>query len=288
MRKTDIHQAWGTIVEFDDPLEFFTYNYAQWRSMIYDRKLIIFKRMDFELLDYMKFAYAFGDPWNKEDYRYSREKAVTISHDGKEYSTSEFSNKIVSTRTIGLMEMPWHADIPNRRVKPFPHRSLWMVKNPNPENSGKTKWLNINLPHCEKYLTKELLDLIPRITLTQQSWYAEGTDIQQHEFLKIHPITGEKSLRLNYYCDIKKNITNAWIKEVYIDGQLQPDCSLIQKYIDQLCSEPSLLYYHQWDTFDIAIYDNYPFIHGRTELKLRTQDGLAERKFYRTNIDHSA
>lgn len=286
MKITNIHDSWGTIIEFNDPMEFFIHTQSYWRSLIYDRKLIIFKKMDFSLLDYMKFAYLFGNPWKKEDYRYSREKAIIIDHDQKEYVTSEFSNKIVSTKTISLMEMPWHADIPNRQFNPFPHRSLWIVKNPNPEISGKTKWLNIDLDTCKLFLTDKLINLIPRISLDQQSWYFQGTDIQRHNFLKIHPVTCKPSLRLNYYCDISKNITNAWIKDVYIDGIKQKDCSLIQEYIDCLCEHSKLLYYHQWDTFDIAIYDNYPFIHGRTELKLIIDDQVAERKFYRTNIDH--
>jgi hypothetical protein len=286
MKTYQIHNAWGTIVEFDNPMDFFSVDQKVWRDMIYDRKLIVFKRMNFKLIDYMKFAYAFGDPWSAEDYRYSREKPVLVNENDKTYVTSEFSNKIVSTSRIGFIEMPWHADIPNRQVKPFPHRSLWIVKNPNPENSGKTKWLNINLRDCKQYLTDELVDLIPRVTLTQQSWYSEGTDIQTHSFVKTHPVTGETSLRLNYYNDLSKGITNAWIKEVFIDGVKQADCSLIQKFIDCLLQEPSMVYYHQWDDYDIALYDNYPFIHGRTPLKLNTQEGIAERKFYRTNIDH--
>lgn len=287
MRTKQIHDTWGTIVEFDDPMDFFK-SETDWRDMIYQRKLIIFKRMNFKLLDYMKFGYAFGDPWSPEDYQYSNERSVKLidNNDGKEYATSEFSNKIVSARKIGLIEMPWHADIPNRNYKPFPHRSLWIVKNPNPEISGKTKWLNITLADCEKYLTPELKNLMTRITVRQQSWYAQGTDIQLHSFIKTHPVTGEQSLRLNYYCDPLKGITNAWIKEVYIDNVLQHDCSLIQKYIDCLTAHDDLLYYHQWDDYDIAIYDNYPFIHGRTPIVLGETAETQERKFYRTNIDH--
>lgn len=284
MHVTPIKNAWGSIVEFDNPMDFFKQPRHTWRDMIYNRHLIIFKRMSFELLDYMKFTHWFGQPWTAEDYGYSRELSTTLTDGDRTYASSQFSNKLISTKRIGLIEMPWHSDIPNRRVKPYPHRSLWIVKNPNPEQSGKTKWLNINLAQCEQYLTDELRDLLPRVTVKQQSWYAPGTDEQMHSFIKVHPITGERSIRLNYYNDPSKNIYNAWIKEVYIDGKLQPDCSLIGQYIDHLKQFDDLVYYHQWDTFDIAIYDNYPFVHGRTALVL----GEQERKFYRTNIDHCA
>jgi alpha-ketoglutarate-dependent taurine dioxygenase len=287
MKISTIHSTWGSIVELDKPLDFFNQEKNYWQNMIYSRKLLVFKRMNFSLIDYMKFADWFGTPWTADEYRYSRELAIVEKDsDGKEYATSQFSNKLISTRKIGLIEMPWHADIPNRSYRPFPHRSLWIVKNPNPEISGKTKWLNINLSDCKQYLDRELLDLLDRVTLEQQSWYAQGTDLQQHTFIKVHPVTGEQSLRLNYYNDLSRGITNAWIKKVYIDGVEQPDCSLIQRYIDCLTKHTDLLYYHQWDDYDIAIYDNYPFIHGRTPLVLGNTDNTQERKFYRTNIDH--
>lgn len=287
MKITAIHNTWGSIIELETPLDFFAQPKDYWRDLIYSRKLLIFKRMNFSLLDYMKFAHQFGTPWTAEEYRYSRELPITeTDSDGQIYATTQFSNKLISTKRIGFIEMPWHADIPNRSVRPFPHRSLWIVKNPNPEISGKTKWLNINLADCEQHLDSELKDLISRVTLQQQSWYAQGTDLQEHSFVKVHPVTGERSLRLNYFNDPQRGITNAWIKKVYIDGIEQPDCSLIQRYIDCLTKQPDLMFYHQWDDFDIAIYDNYPFVHGRTPLVLGSSDNTLERKFYRTNIDH--
>jgi alpha-ketoglutarate-dependent taurine dioxygenase len=102
------------------------------------------------------------------------------------------------------------------------------------------------------------------------------------DFIKVHPVTGKKSLRLNYYATSEKS--GAWIKKVYIDGIEQPDCSLIQTYIDYLLQFPELYIKHVWDTYDIAIYDNYSFIHGRTALVFN--EGNNERKFYRINIDH--
>jgi alpha-ketoglutarate-dependent taurine dioxygenase len=285
MKITNIHPAWGSIIEFDDPLDFFKQDKSHWKSLIYSRKLLVFKRMTFDLIDYMKLGHYFGNPWTVDEYRYSHEVSVTAKDiDGTEYVSSEFSNRIINK--IPNKEMAWHADIPNRSYRPFPHRSLWIVKNPNPEISGKTKWLNINLADCEKYLTNELRELLPRITVQQQSWYTPGTDLQTHNFIKVHPVTGERSLRLNYYNDLSKGRMGAWIKHVYIDGHEQSDCSLIQQYIDCLLAYDDLFYCHQWDQFDIAIYDNYPFIHGRTELIVEENTINKERKFYRTNIDH--
>lgn len=288
MKITNIHDSWGSIVELDNPLDFFKVDTDYWRDLIYERKLIVFKKMSFSTLDYMKFAHYFGAPWKKEDYKYSLELALTETENNIEYCTTQFSNKL--NKRILNGEMPLHADIPNRRIKPFPHRSLWMINNPNSSVSGKTRWLNINLNQCSKFLPKELIDLIPVTELQQQSWYYPGTDLQRHSLVKINPVTGEQSLRLNTTNNRDKNIKGAWITEVYINGVTQDNCSLIDRYKYELLKNPELLYTHTWDQYDIAIYDNYEFIHGRSEIILPeangTNDADQERKILRTNIDH--
>lgn len=281
MKISNIKSSWGSTVEFENPLDFFKQPIDFWRNTINDRKLLIFKRMNFELIHYAKFAYFFGNPWTAPDYKYSKEKSVEVVENNIKLITSEFSNKIISTERIGNDKMPWHSDIPNRSNKPFPYRSIWIVKNPNPEHSGKTKWLNISLDVCEPYLTQELRDLVPRVKVLQQSWYAPGTDEHLHNFVKVNPVTGERSLRLNYFVDEQN--PGAWIKKVYIDGVEQPDCSLIKMFIKHLKQFPELVHYHQWDNYDIALYDNWPFVHGRTAI---IAEENAERKFYRTNIDY--
>ena len=291
MKTTPIHPGWGSIVEFPTPLDFFKSDKQQWSNMLYDRKLIVFKKMNFSELDFAKFSHCFGAPWHGSDYTYSHERFTELTDptDSKKYTITAFSNKIV--KVISSTEMPWHADIPNRRTNPFPHRALWMILNPNPEVSGQTRWLNIE--HGIEYLTPELKELLPRITVLQQSWYQEGGDFQMHDFVKVHPVTGRQSLRLNFYVGYPgvKNSDNAWIKKVFIDGVEQPDQNLIQRYIDHLLTVPELYYQHRWDDYDIAIYDNYPFIHGRTKLNLKLDqatdnNNVLERKLMRVNIDH--
>jgi alpha-ketoglutarate-dependent taurine dioxygenase len=182
------------------------------------------------------------------------------------------------------MEMPWHTDIPNHATKPFPFRSLWMVKNPNPQQSGRTRWLNIE--DGMNYLSGELLEMLPHIKVLQQSWYKPGTDEAVFNFIKTHPITGKHSLRVNHHNNLERGVSDAWIKHVYVDGVEQPDCSLIRRYIDELLKHPELFYEHTWDDYDIALYDNWSFLHSRSELQLGETPDTNERKFYRVNIDH--
>jgi alpha-ketoglutarate-dependent taurine dioxygenase len=176
--------------------------------------------------------------------------------------------------------MPYHADIPNKATNPFPIRSLWITKNPRPEISGITGFLNIT-EESFSYLTQEQRDRLDQIKIIQQSWYSPGTDQKEYPFIKTQPITGERSLRLNYYN--KGSVKGAWICGVKINDQLQTDCLLVEQYLRQLLQFKELQYFHVWDTFDILIYDNYPFVHNRSELILEPGE---ERHFYRMNIDH--
>lgn len=278
MIKTDINSTWATKIEFDNPLDFFNQPKGYWRELLYQRKLLIFKKMAFTKEDYAKFSLEFGRPWTNQEYQYSHEHTEDIVTDNGVMTLSPFSNR-VSTR-IKLQSMPYHADIPNKATNPFPIRSLWITKNPRPEISGITGFLNIT-EEAFSYLTQEQRDLLDQIKIIQQSWYSPGTDLKEYPFIKTQPITGERSLRLNYYN--KGSVKGAWICGVKINDQLQPDCLLVEQYLRQLLQFKELQYFHTWDTFDILIYDNYPFVHNRSELILEPGE---ERHFYRMNIDH--
>jgi alpha-ketoglutarate-dependent taurine dioxygenase len=276
---TPMQNNWGTVIEFDDPLDFFKMPVGYWKNLIYQKHLLIFKKMNFDKTDYAKFSLHFGDPWKNADYLYSQEHREDVDVGDQAVTLSPFSNRTSSR--IKTAPMPYHADIPNRSVRPFPLRSLWITKNPRPTVSGITGFLNIT-EEAFIYLTPAQQELLHRVKIIQQSWYTPGTDIQEHDLIKTHPVTGVKSLRLNYYNTA--TYKGAWICGVKIDGILQADCSLVAEFIDQLLKFQELQYFHTWDTYDISIYDNYSFIHNRTPLLLEEGD---ERHFYRINIDHT-
>lgn len=272
MKIENIHD-WGLIITLDSPQEFFDQPIDYWRDLIYKKPLIFFKTVKFTKTQYAEFSYLFGKPWAADDYTYSNEGVEPIG----DMTLSPITN---TAKRLGMSDMPWHSDIPNRQYKPFPFRSLWIVSNPNPHISGKTRWLN--LEKALDYLTPEMKELLPRVRIIQQSWYEPGTDVQEFDLVKTHPITGKQSLRLNYYNWFTRK--DAWITGVKIDGVLQPDCKLVKEWLEYLERIPELVYEHTWDTYDISIYDNWPFVHARTRLIFNSNAEL--RKFYRINIDH--
>lgn len=277
MQVENIHDNWGSIVRFENPLDFFNNDKTFWTKFLYDRKMVVFKTMSFSKEDYCNFTECFGKPWDHPQYRDSLEACEVVSTKTGNKIISPFSNKIIARITNA--EMPWHSDIPNHATKPFPHRALWITSNPNGQNSGHTTWMNLEL--AIDLLTDEQKTLLDKIIVMQQSWHRPGTGFQEFPILKQHPVTGNFSLRLNYYN--RNKITDAWIHGVKIDGAIQSDCSLIGNWIRYLEQFPQLLYTHVWDLYDIAIYDNWSLIHKRSPLQF---DNGNERHFYRVNIDH--
>ena len=275
MISKDIHPQWGTQIEFNSPVDVFNKDSAYWRSLLYSRKLIVFKRMQFSRIDYANFCSFFGNMWAKEDYKYSHERTEEVEG-GK--IISPISN--LTAPRLGQNEMQWHADIPNKKDKPFPIRTIWMVKNPNPD-SGLTSWLNIEDGLAT--LPVELKSRLNSIKVIQQSWWAKDTDIQEFDFVKTHPVTGQQSLRLNFFCDPERNITDAWIRNVRVDGKLLNPRDTLVPFFKHLESQPELKYTHRWDDFDIIVYDNWSFVHNRSKLEFNPS---LERLMYRSNIDH--
>ena len=52
----------------------------------------------------------------------------------------------------------------------------------------------------------------------------------------------------------------------------------------ELSSNTELVYNHQWQLFDLIIYDNWNLMHKRTQLDI---DDSQERLFWRTNLYHN-
>lgn len=284
MKIKTIHQAWGAQIEFDSPADFFNKDTAYWRSLMYNRSLLLFKNMNFTKTDYAKFCATFGNMWKTADYDYSKEATEEIDVDGVTMTLAPMSNKIspVNAPRLKSQPLPWHADIPHRFVNPFPMRSLWMVNNPDPE-SGLTGWMNLDLDLLS--LPTRLKDIAIKLRVVQQSWMRPGTEFREFNFIKTHPVTGRHSLRLNYFNDAKAGIKNGYIHSLKIDGETIDPGDLYREFFSVLESKPNLQYVHKWGDKDIIIYDNWTFVHNRTALSFSDDSGL-ERIFLRCNIDH--
>ena len=175
---TNVHNSWGTQIEFDNPTDFFNSGPDTWRELLYKRSLLVFKNMNFTKQDYVKFLMNFGSLWTENDYKYSNEATENVQLLDKTHTISPISNKI--SKRLGRGGMAWHSDIPNRSYKPCPIRSLWMVNNPDP-TSGLTTWMNIQ--EGIDCLPDNLKEQISSIKIQQQSWF------------RLHPLQNS-----HYFC----------------------------------------------------------------------------------------
>lgn len=279
MRIHQIHSRWGDIWYLTKE-ELFSLDPAEFRKKIYDRRLVIIKSVGtLSNIEIFWLMQNFGKPWEEQQYVNSRETFITDYNKNQKYVLTKFSTS--TTNKIGLGEMPWHSDIPNNRFNPFPIRFLYMNIHPNNEY-GQTRWLNIDLDILN--LDQHKLEYFNKCSVIQQSWHRPGTENQKLSFVKNHMfIPNRKSLRLNYFVKNNGMSKDAWIlKSLYNDKEISNE-TLIGDTIDELLYRPELYYQHIWDIGDIAIYDNWSFIHGRTKLVIHPGE---EREFIRANIDH--
>lgn len=278
MIKEKIHKDWGMIWKVDRR-ELFDLPAHEFRDAIYENRLLVIKNVGnltsneiYYLMD------KFGKPWNENQYIDSQERYEIDYYRDQKFVVTRFSNK--TTKKIKSKEMPFHADIPNHPDRPFPHRFLYMNKQPS-NLYGRTYWLNIDLDLLN--LENKELNYYKDCSVIQQSWWEPGTNLQKLSFIKNHPIVeGRQSLRLNYYV-LPQGQKDAWILECYHKDQKLDNRTFLGTIIDKLRSRPELMYTHTWDEGDMVIYDNWSFIHGRTPLVLQENE---IREFIRANIDH--
>lgn len=278
MKVEKIHDHWGQIWS-PTKEELFSLTASFIRDSIYNHRLVIIKSVGrlekkeiFWLMDRL------GRPWDEHQYVDSHEQFLIEYHKNQRYVTTFFSNK--TTKKITSAPMPYHADIPNHVSKPFPHRFLYMEKQPSSQH-GKTEWLAVDLDLLD--LPIEEINYFEECSILQQSWWNPGTELKKYPMIKEHPIiNGRKSLRLNYFVKLSGR-QDAWILESFYKDQKMPNQILIGKTIDRLLTREELKYQHTWEIGDIAIYDNWSFLHGRTALVLQPGD---VREMWRANIDH--
>ncbi len=278
-----IHNNWGEIWRLSKD-ELFSLPPSFFRNKIYEKRLIIIKsvgKLSTEEIYYLMDK--FGQPWNKDQYVGSREQHFESNHKDQHYCLTTFDNSDpIKNKKIPNVEMPWHADIPNSKEKPFPHRFLYMNVQPDP-NYGKTRWLNIDLDLLKLNCVEE--SYYRECSVVQQSWWERGQNLQHLPFVKMHPIVKDReSLRLNFY--VKENspgTESAWILYSFHKSNKIPNEQLIGYTIERLYQRKELVYEHTWDVGDMAIYDNWSFVHGRTAL---IDDTNLLRQFIRGNIDH--
>lgn len=275
MQTKNIFPEWGT--EITDMTGLFEQDRQELRHLLYDRKMLVFHAPDWSKLEYWYFLALWGDPWQAKDYTKSTERWEAVMGGGDnipKYITS-ISNKI-SKRLVDY-EMPWHADIANRVDGGInlPHRCIYMKTVPNPE-AGFTYWLDMEFAYPQVH--PALRQRWENRTVVQQNWHHPGRDIIDWSSMKTHPITGRTSPRCNYH-----GIVDSWILDTKTLDGTNMGTGIVEELMEAMAEIPNAVYEHRWQPNDIILYDNWPFVHRRSELNIKNGE---ERLMWRANIDH--
>jgi hypothetical protein len=90
----DIFDDWGTV--FHGPFDWVRKTpTGSLLKMLYERKILIFKKIRLDEYSMWGMCKKFGKPWDAEQYKYSQEKAMPLKMaDGRTEYISAISNKI--------------------------------------------------------------------------------------------------------------------------------------------------------------------------------------------------
>ena len=287
---TPIHVTWGTQIEFTDTNnnneDFFKQSKSYWTQLLTERRLLVFKQMHLQDRFYGLMGRYFGVPWDKELYTFTNENTITGIVDKEKFVVGIASN--VTKNSQQTQELVWHADLPNLiddslpGYQPYPIRSLYLIRHLL-EHNPTTNWMDMT--SAIDFLPPDMLELAQRMQVVQHDPYAGSTfksvPNQIYPFIKIHPITGKKSLRLNIYDNATPGVPKGYIKSVMLDGEVMPNNELLRQFITYLEQIPELVYKHNWDLYDIVVYDNHSTLHSRAPVT----GPLGTRKILRMNIN---
>ena len=258
-----------------------------WRDTLYDRKMLILRGLNgLSQEQFWDLHLVFGKPWAQEDYQTTTEMSVGASNK----VITEYGN-LLTPKTIGNREMPWHRDIPWHRDKRYPIRTLYPTVMSNGAGDTGTRFCDADV--IWKRLNQFNFKQFEKVQVKIQSWYqvvhaVKKPDTRIIPLVEEHPKTKRKSMLLNSFGPHDSNLefstanTGTWIIDTIVD-QKSYGLSLINDLHRAVCTLDNI-YTHFWELGDFVLFDNWSGIfHSRGVVN--AQSG-AERKFWRINLRH--
>ncbi len=167
----------------------------------------------------------------------------------------------------------WHTDQSYRR--PPPDISLFYATIPSPKGQGQTLYADCiaayeALPTELKSRVDDLIGIHvrPWSGRTEDAARTGETPVplgpheqpQQQPVVRIHPVTGKRSL---YLCEAGQM---DWVDGPFVDMEKGPDsdgAKLLYEIMSHL-TQPQFVYAHDWDEGDLVVYDNRTLLHAAT------------------------
>jgi alpha-ketoglutarate-dependent taurine dioxygenase len=269
-------------------------NREEWRQNLYSRKMLVLKGLsNLSKEEYWNLHTVWGQPWGDEDYKTTLEKYEDIGN--KRFITA-YGN-LITKKSIGNMEMPWHRDIPWHREKRYPIRSLYPVSMTLGAGATGTRFCDCD--QIFSLLSYENQKLLVNTELEIQSWYqfqrgVKTPDRKWIPLVEIHPGTNRRSILLNSFGpthqDLKYSTApgGTWILDVRQkngSSYSQNEAARWLNFLHGVAITEDNCYMHNWEMGDLLLFDNYSGVfHSRGRV---VAEENAERLFWRMNLRHS-
>ena len=161
-------------------------------------------------------------------------------------------------------EMQFHSDGAHRD---YPYRATTLYGIKIPSHGGNTLFANLQVAY--DMLSPKIKDQIKNLTTqTVYDYSAQdrstiGSDLElpraQHKLIKVHPVTGRKSLYLSRL-----------MTEMILDMDHDESEMLLANLFDH-AEKPEFVYSHKWTPGDLVIWDNRSTNHARTDFPSEEQ-----------------
>jgi taurine dioxygenase len=240
-------------------------------AALHELLMLLFRDQNLTTAEQVQFTRIFGQievPWDIH-HKHPRTPLIQIiSNAGRE-------NIDYKTQTLY-----WHSD---QSFTPAPSAAIVLLAKQLPPVGGDTLFANMRMTydalpddlkkrlrgmrarHSFRYLMMGLTSR--RISPAYASRLQEQFPDVEHPLIRVHAVTGEKSLFLNELCIDK------------IVGMSNQESAEVLKYLYTQALQPQFTYRHKWQPGDLVVWDNTSLMHRANDIPKHPL-----RVFHRTHI----
>ena len=239
-----------TVNNFTQKLKYTKQDRIFINNLLHEHKILLFKNAVLNYDQLENFAKLFGEP----------EITHPIEHQIKGHPYIRIQSNVLK-EGLDYAGGYWHADGPWHEV---PTKATLLLCTHAPSQGGETMFADMrsaynDLPDGAKDYFSKLNGIYPCKTIYLREMHSLGLPPNKekeaelkdlaHPLLRLHPITGKKSIYLN----------ELWLK--YVDRVSAEESKRILDYLYQFSTQDIYLYKHEWGVNDLLIWDNSSTMH---------------------------
>lgn len=247
MKVKNIKNNWVSVVQNVDCANLTDDQKIEIYRLFANRKILIIKNQHLTNLQLKSFCSIFGKVWDQ-----SQEKYSGLAQSEQRHHEDDFVEIVSDTGILKTKKIPWHIDLTHFPSQLIPNRVLYSVDlgdSPATTNFIDTiQGLNLINPDIKKFLVNST-------ALCKAPYKTPWDCYVRRPAANWHPVHNDYGL-------VADELFTEWIEglqtsEIYKNW-------IKHNVIDAMISDETL-YVHQWDLYDLVIYDNWSTIHRRDE-----------------------